>query len=56
MLELSLLENMREIPEKTRQKPDHHATLETGKLSCVEPNALRFDFDMVMKDSFNPTI
>jgi hydrogenase nickel incorporation protein HypA/HybF len=55
MHELSLLENVREILE------DHAAslnfskvtqvTLEIGKLSCVEAEALRFGFDVVMRDS-----
>jgi len=55
MHELSLLENVRKILE------DHAAsqkfskvikvTLEIGKLSFVEPDALRFGFDVVMNGS-----
>lgn len=55
MHELSLLDNVREILE------DHAAsqnfskvtkvTLEIGRFSTVEPDALRFCFDVVMKGS-----
>ena len=55
MHELSLLENVREILENhaLSQKFSRvtKVTLEIGKLSCVEPDALRFGFDVVMKDS-----
>ncbi|MDO9047945.1 MAG: hydrogenase maturation nickel metallochaperone HypA [Methylobacter sp.] len=55
MHELSLLENVREILENhaVSQKFSKvtKVTLEIGKLSSVEPDALRFGFDVVMKDS-----
>jgi hydrogenase nickel incorporation protein HypA/HybF len=55
MHELSLLENVREILEDHALKQNFsrvtQVTLEIGKLSCVEPDALRFGFDIVMKDS-----
>lgn len=55
MHELSLLENVREILENhaVSQKFSKvtKVTLEIGKLSNVEPDALRFGFDVVMKDS-----
>jgi hydrogenase nickel incorporation protein HypA/HybF len=55
MHELSLLENVREILEEhavsQRFSKVNKVTLEIGKLSCVEPDALRFGFDVVMKDS-----
>lgn len=53
MHELSLLESVREIIESHAQS--HHfsrvtqVTLEIGKLSCVEQEALRFGFDIVMQ-------
>ncbi|NOS76267.1 MAG: hydrogenase maturation nickel metallochaperone HypA [Methyloglobulus sp.] len=55
MHELSLLENVREILEE-HAVSQHFSkvskvTLEIGKLSCVEPEALRFGFDVVMKGS-----
>jgi len=55
MHELSLLENVREILEE-HALSQHFSqvskvTLEIGKLSCVEPEALRFGFDVVMKGS-----
>jgi len=53
--ELSLLENVKDILQDhaiaenfTQVKK---ITLEIGQLSCVEPEALRFAFDAVMKDS-----
>jgi hydrogenase nickel incorporation protein HypA/HybF len=53
--ELSLLENVKDILQNhARAKNFTHVekiTLEIGKLSCVEPEALRFAFDVVMKDS-----
>jgi len=53
--EISLLENVREILQdhaKTQQfKQVKKITLEIGLLSCVEPEALRFGFNAVMKDS-----
>jgi hydrogenase nickel incorporation protein HypA/HybF len=55
MHELSLLENIREILENhaVTQKFSKviKITLEIGKLSCVEPDALRFGFDVVMNGS-----
>lgn len=55
MHELSLLENVREILEEHAVNQNFtkvtQVTLEIGKLSCVEPEALRFGFDVVMKDS-----
>ncbi len=55
MHELSLLENVREILESHALSQNFskvtQVTLEIGKLSCVEPDALRFGFDVVMKDS-----
>ena len=55
MHELSLLENVREILEDHSVSQNFSkvtkVTLEIGKLSCVEPEALRFGFDVVMKDS-----
>lgn len=55
MHELSLLESVREILEAEAISQNFskvtQITLEIGKLSCVEPEALRFGFDVVMKDS-----
>jgi hydrogenase nickel incorporation protein HypA/HybF len=55
MHELSLLENVREILENHAVSQNFtkvtKVTLEIGKLSNVEPDALRFGFDVVMKDS-----
>ena len=55
MHELSLLENVREILENHALSQNFSkvskVTLEIGKLSCIEPEALRFGFDVVMKDS-----
>lgn len=55
MHELSLLENVREILEDHAVNQNFskitQVTLEIGKLSCVEPEALRFGFDVVMKGS-----
>ena len=55
MHELSLLENVREIllnhAKSQKFTKVTQVTLEIGKLSCVEPEALRFGFDVVMKDS-----
>ena len=55
MHEISLLENVREILLDHAQTQNFSTikkiTLEIGKLSCVEPDALRFGFDVVMKDS-----
>jgi hydrogenase nickel incorporation protein HypA/HybF len=55
MHELSLLENVREILENHALRQNFSrvtkVTLEIGKLSSVEPDALRFGFDVAMKDS-----
>lgn len=55
MHELSLLDNVREILEEEAIRQHFgkvmKVTLEIGKLSCVEPEALRFGFDIVMKGS-----
>ncbi len=55
MHELSLLENVREILENHALSQNFtkitQVTLEIGKLSSVEPDALRFGFDVVMKGS-----
>ena len=55
MHELSLLENVREIIESHARSQQFtkviRITLEIGKLSCVEPDALRFGFYVVMKGS-----
>lgn len=55
MHELSLLENVREILEDHAISQNFskvtRVTLEVGKFSNVEPDALRFGFDVVMKDS-----
>lgn len=55
MHELTLLENVREILEEHAISQNFtkvtQMTLEIGKLSCVEPEALRFGFDVVMKGS-----
>lgn len=55
MHELSLLENVREILEDHALSQKFSkvikVTLEIGKLSCIEPEALRFGFDVVMKGS-----
>lgn len=55
MHELSLLENVRKILEDhvVSQKFSKviKVTLEIGTLTCVEPDALRFGFDVVMNGS-----
>ncbi|GAB6140127.1 hydrogenase maturation nickel metallochaperone HypA [Methylosoma difficile] len=55
MHELSLLENVREILEdhaiSQHFSKVNQVTLAVGKLSCVELEALRFGFDVVMKGS-----
>ncbi|HEY8218833.1 MAG TPA: hydrogenase maturation nickel metallochaperone HypA [Methylobacter sp.] len=55
MHELSLLENVREILEDNALSQSFSRvtklTLEIGRFSNVEPDALRFCFDVVMKDS-----
>ena len=53
MHEISLLEDVLKILEDNAVKQGFqrvtHLWLEIGALSCVEPEALRFGFDMVMK-------
>jgi len=53
--EISLLENVREILQEHAQKQNFKRvkkiTLAIGKLSCIEPDALRFGFDAVMQGS-----
>lgn len=53
MHEISLLENVREILQEHANSQGFtqvkKITLEIGKLSCVEPDALRFGFDVVMQ-------
>ena len=55
MHEVSLLENVREILQAHAISQNFtkvsKVTLEIGALSCVEPDALRFAFSAVMKDS-----
>ena len=55
MHEISLLENVREILQDHAKAQNFSQvtkiTLEIGQLSCVEPSALRFGFDAVMKGS-----
>lgn len=55
MHEVSLCSNIRDILE-TRARDDgfdrvRKVWLEVGSLSCVEPEALRFGFDVVMRGS-----
>jgi len=53
--EISLLENVKEILQDHAKSQNFNRvkkiTLEIGELSCVEPDALRFGFDVVMKDT-----
>jgi len=53
--EISLLENVREILQEHAQKQNFKqvkkVTLAIGRLSCIEPDALRFGFDAVMQGS-----
>lgn len=55
MHEMSLCENIREIIEEQARKDGFARVncvwLEVGPLSCVEPDALRFGFDVVMRGS-----
>jgi len=55
MHELSLLMNVRDILEDNALKQNFNrvtqVTLEIGRLSSVEPDALRFCFDVVMQGS-----
>jgi hydrogenase nickel incorporation protein HypA/HybF len=55
MHEISLLENVLEILEENAKsqgfKQVKKVCLEIGMLSCVEQDALRFGFDVVMKNT-----
>jgi hydrogenase nickel incorporation protein HypA/HybF len=55
MHEMSLCENIREVLEQQAKAQNFHTVktvwLEIGKLSSVEPSALQFGFDVVMKGS-----
>lgn len=55
MHEMSLCENIRDILEGQAQTGGftrvNKVWLEVGPLSCVEPEALRFGFDVVMRGS-----
>ena len=55
MHEISLCGNIREILEDQAAKDGYTRVnkvwLEIGPLSCVEPGALRFGFDVVMRGS-----
>lgn len=53
MHEMSLAENVREIIEESARQNDfrrvRRVVLEIGQLSAVEPDAMRFCFDAVMR-------
>ncbi|MGX2038659.1 hydrogenase maturation nickel metallochaperone HypA [Methylocaldum sp. MU1018] len=53
MHELALMHNIRDIIEASRARQGFRRVrtvrIEIGKLSCVEPDALRFCFDVVMQ-------
>ena len=55
MHEISLLENILEILESNAKSQGFikvkRVCLEIGRLSCVEQEALRFGFDVVMKNT-----
>jgi len=55
MHEISLLENVLEILKENAKAQGFTQVkkvyLEIGKLSCVEPEALNFGFDVVMKNT-----
>ncbi len=55
MHEISLLENVLEILEEHARSQNFSQVkkicLEIGKLSCVEPDALRFGFNVVIKNT-----
>jgi len=55
MHEMSLCENIREIIQEQARADGFTKVncvwLEVGPLSCVEPDALRFGFDVVMRGS-----
>lgn len=55
MHEMSLVENIRQIIEEAAAEQNFSRVktvwLELGELSCAEPEAMRFCFDVVMQDS-----
>ncbi len=55
MHEISLLESILDVIEKNARSEGYsrvkRVCVEIGKLSCVEPDALRFAFDVVMQNS-----
>lgn len=55
MHEMSLMESVLQIIEDAAKRQGftrvRRVWLEIGQLSCVEPEALRFSFDAVMRDS-----
>lgn len=55
MHEMSLCENIRDIIQEQATEQGfsrvNRIWLEVGPLSCVEPDALRFGFDVVMRGS-----
>lgn len=55
MHEMSLLESMLDLIENNARDEDYshvkRVCIEVGMLSCVEPDALRFAFDVVMQDT-----
>ena len=55
MHELSLAENILQLIEDAAQTQQFHRVktvwLEIGQLACVEPQSLRFYFDIVTQDS-----
>lgn len=55
MHEMSLMESVLQIIEDAANQQGftkvRRVWLEIGQLSCVEPEALRFSFDAVMRDS-----
>jgi len=59
MHEMSLVESVLRIIEDAAREQDFsrvkRVTLEIGRLSCVEPEALRFCFDSVMQGTLAAT-
>jgi len=55
MHEMSLAESVRQIIEDTAREQGFSKVktvwLEIGQLSCIEPEAMRFCFDVAMEDS-----
>lgn len=55
MHELSLCENIRQVLEQQASLQQYQRVktvwLEIGKLSCIEPEAIRFAFEIVMQGS-----